>query len=110
MAKSAIDRFLPITITYDDFLAYTSICACHYCGSPIKWSKDTKRGNSKAANLDRKNNELGYTTENIVVACVICNRIKNKYLTYDDMMLMSPILRRIIPGKHSHGKSTSKNY
>jgi 5-methylcytosine-specific restriction endonuclease McrA len=109
LAKTALNRSLLFALTYEDFLEYILTTECHYCGSLIRWSKYTGSGKSQAANLDRKDNTLGYTRENSVVACVICNRIKNKYLTYQDMMLLSPMLRRIIPGKHQHAKSATAN-
>jgi DNA-directed RNA polymerase subunit RPC12/RpoP len=107
--KSASNRKLPCTLTYESFLKFTDVYKCHYCGSPILWSEYAGKGKSQAYNLDRKDNELGYTEDNVVVSCAICAWIKNRFLTYQDMMLLSPILKRIIPGKSRNAKSATAN-
>ncbi len=58
---------------------------CHYCGEPPSnvYKKIFYSG------IDRKDNRLGYTTENVVSCCKFCNRLKGtlhhdvfiKYLT-----------------------------
>lgn len=102
-------RDVEVDLTYEEFLQFTRVSECHYCGSAISWTKHNmgKTGNGRT-NLDRKNNEEGYSTENCVVACIVCNRIKNNYLSYEDMMRLSPILRQILPSKNwveTHKKS-----
>jgi 5-methylcytosine-specific restriction endonuclease McrA len=93
-------RGLTVMLTYEEFLEFTQIAECHYCGSTILWTDHNQgRGNART-NLDRKNNALGYSKENCVVACIVCNRIKNNYLSYEDMMELSPVLRRILPQKN----------
>ncbi len=49
---------------------------CDYCGEPL---------NESGHGLDRKNSLGGYTEDNVVPCCVICNRVKNRYLTYEEM-------------------------
>lgn len=73
-----------ITITYEDFLKYTKIKNCYYCNNDIKWnpySRDIKTGEyvSRSYNLDRKDNNKGYTKENCVVCCWVCNELKGTY-------------------------------
>jgi len=36
--------------------------------------------------IDRKDNALGYTPENVVSACFICNRIKSNFFIYEEML------------------------
>lgn len=56
---------------------------CQYCGiesSNIKTTKNTLKGNITLSynGIDRKNNDLGYTTDNCVTACRICNQAKHQ--------------------------------
>lgn len=53
---------------------------CHYCGSPpSQVCKDRHRieGNITYNGIDRVDNTKGYTTENSVPCCYICNRAKD---------------------------------
>jgi hypothetical protein len=59
---------------------------CHYCEGPL---------NATAMGLDAKNNLLGHTCYNVVPCCRVCNRKKCNDWSYEDMMLLSPILREI---------------
>ncbi len=61
-----------------DFQTYSDLIKnpCWYCGEPL---------NESGHGLDKKDPKSGYTTENVVPCCVICNRIKNKYLTHEEM-------------------------
>lgn len=81
-------RGLDCSITYEQFLLFTAVPSCHYCGDPVEW-KPFRSGHGY--NLDRKYNWLGYSEDNTVVCCAYCNRTKAE-LTYEQMMLLSPIL------------------
>jgi hypothetical protein len=101
LIHSSKKRGVECTLTYGEFLEFTKQKACHYCGSAITWSPHNTgwvNGSAKC-NLDRKDNSNGYVKENLVVACIICNRMKNSYLSYEDMMELSPVLRRLLPQK-----------
>lgn len=55
---------------------------CHYCGSPpanVQGNGSYGRLNGEWAynGIDRKNNNLGYVSRNVVPACASCNRAKN---------------------------------
>lgn len=84
-----------LSLTFEEFQEFVSIPECHYCGEPIVWNEYSSDSCSRAINLDRKDSQLGYEKSNLVVACVICNRIKNSYLSYEEMLLLSPVLRQI---------------
>lgn len=60
---------------------------CHYCGSVL-----APTGHS----LDRMNNDLPHAANNVVPCCKDCNWTKNHHLSYDEMMLLSPVLHIII--------------
>jgi hypothetical protein len=61
-----------------DLPAYSNLIKnpCWYCGGLL---------NESGHGLDKKIPKSGYTLQNVVPCCVICNRIKNKYLTHEEM-------------------------
>lgn len=63
---------------------------CHYCGCSPRNTTDTlgqktMNGHINYNGLDRVNNNLGYTLDNIVTCCEICNKAKRD-LTYTEFM------------------------
>lgn len=52
---------------------------CDYCNDPLP---------TASSGLDRKNNDLSYTLQNVVPCCYRCNTMKGKYLTYEEMKLI----------------------
>lgn len=82
-------RGLENTITYEQFLEFTKIGNCTYCNAEIPWrAYSILRGDylSRAYFLDRKDNSSGYSKENCVVCCTVCNKIKGSYLTHEEML------------------------
>lgn len=72
------------TFSFNEFLEFIKITNCHYCGDEIKWwPHRAPKGNGHPYNLDRKNNEMGYTIENCVVCCPRCNKMKHN-LSYKE--------------------------
>jgi hypothetical protein len=67
--KSAIGRNYIIELQFEDFQELVKQ-KCHYCDY-IK--------NGEANGVDRVDNSKGYTKENCVACCEICNRIKHVY-------------------------------
>src|SRR5271166_3168320 len=59
-------------LTYEDFLAFSKVPDCHYCGTALAW--EPYLGNPRS-NLDRKDNARGYSTDNCVPCCRSCNTI-----------------------------------
>lgn len=83
-----------ISLTFEDFVSFTTTKECHYCGNPILWQKVSDQ-KTQRHNLDRKNNSLGYTLDNCVVCCYDCNVTKGDRFTYEEFMLLAPILQAI---------------
>lgn len=50
---------------------------CTYCGGGL---------NDTGSGLDRMDNALGYTFNNVTPCCFQCNRIKCEFLTHDEML------------------------
>jgi hypothetical protein len=77
-------------ISYEQFLFLTQIGVCHYCGKAnIDW-----HSRSQKSNLDRKDNTKGYTFENVVVCCGLCNFMKREWLSYEEFKIIALLLRR----------------
>jgi hypothetical protein len=57
---------------------------CAYCDGPLP---ETGGG------LDRKENQIGYTTANACPCCVECNRIKSDRYTADQMTVIGALLK-----------------
>jgi hypothetical protein len=85
-----------VSLTYEDFLKFTTTKTCHYCNTPITWQMySPPKGTSYSYHLDRKDNNIGYTKENCVVCCSLCNVIKGKTLTYEEMQLLGTSVSQI---------------
>ena len=64
-------------LTYEEFVEFTKVKECHYCGSRVYWAEYSIHVNGNSYNLDRKDNRLGYTKDNCLVCCATCNRMKS---------------------------------
>jgi hypothetical protein len=77
------NRKIPLDLTYDQYLEFTKINECHYCGGDILWvPHHTTKANSSAVNLDRIDSTRGYSLDNCDVCCYTCNVMKNS-MPYD---------------------------
>ena len=87
--KSRTNGFSDV-MSFEEFLEFTKITQCHYCNESITWHKHRtyKNPNILKYHLDRKDNLVGYTKENCVVCCTLCNFVKGKQLTYDEMLIV----------------------
>jgi 5-methylcytosine-specific restriction endonuclease McrA len=75
---------------------------CHYCGIeeedfPKIWGDKfyggIKRG--QILEIDRKDNNRGYSLENSVLACALCNMAKSDKFTYDEFKNVGDVIRKI---------------
>lgn len=83
-------------ISYEDFLTFTTTKTCHYCGTSIPWKPHgTYKNKGGGYYLDRKNNSDGYSKDNCVVCCSLCNHVKGNLFTYDEMVKMGNTIREI---------------
>lgn len=89
--RHAIDRSLVFEITLEEFEVITQR-DCYYCGvAPIQISKSANNrlvekglaskdtGNYIYNGIDRLDNKRGYTIDNIVSCCKMCNHAKKTY-------------------------------
>lgn len=64
-------------VSKEQFEVFLSL-PCFYCNGSL---------NDTGCGVDRKNSDLGYTVENLVPCCGICNKIKSNLLTCEEMMV-----------------------
>jgi hypothetical protein len=79
-------------LTYEDYLKFVGE-NCHYCEKILPWQPFGE--NNPGFWLDRKNSTLGHTNGNLVTCCGNCNFTKTNRFTYDEFMLLAPVLKQI---------------
>lgn len=86
LKRTARDRGLPVEINYEEYCQLIVKGVCHYCYCPL---------NETGYGLDRKNNLLGYTRDNLVPCCDRCNTCFMHYFTYPEKLLLAETIRQI---------------
>jgi len=71
-------------LSRDQFLDITQK-PCHYCGAAPHKRNRKSYGEFVYTGIDRKNNEDGYTLENSLPCCEVCNYAKRD-MDYDDFL------------------------
>lgn len=84
--QGAEERNKEFSLTYQHSVILF-VSNCHYCGSPPSQSlKYTRNGKSFLYNgIDRIDSSMGYTMENSVACCWICNRAKHS-MSYEKFL------------------------
>lgn len=90
---NAIRRKISFKLSYKKFERWynNQDQKCEYCNRII-----LKIPNIKRLTIDRTNNNKGYTLNNIVLACNICNKVKSNIFNYNQMKILGKIIRKII--------------
>lgn len=75
--KSAKQRDIEFNLSFDEFLNII-VKPCIYCGDFLsnKLSKPSMNGYFEYTGIDRYENSIGYTKDNSVPCCRVCNRVK----------------------------------
>ncbi len=91
--------------TYEEFLIFTEIKECHYCGNHLTWLEYRDRGyrGVRGYNLDRKDSSLGYISSNLVPCCKRCNLSKADRFTYEEWVEIGKTIRKIREGRLAVG-------
>jgi len=85
LKNNAKKRGYEVALTFEEFAEVRSSLLCHYCGHELP---------ATGGGLDRKNNSRGYLKDNVVPCCDGCNRIKGKYLSYFEMLVIMSMRRQ----------------
>jgi hypothetical protein len=80
-------------LKFDDFLNFTTVENCHYCTTQVSWTRFNVTRHGAKFNLDRKNNDEGYSLENCVVCCRRCNIGKSNKFSYEEWYGMTKYFR-----------------
>lgn len=83
------------TLPYETFVEIAEKRECHYCWVPLTFSKYATGKNGSRYQLDRKDNALGYTQENVVAACKRCNYGKSDDFSYEEWYGMNAYQRNL---------------
>lgn len=75
--RQAISRGKIWELSLDDFCRFLKT-PCHYCSNQL----GSKDGYSSC--LDRIDNNVGYTVDNVVPCCYICNTMRNEFLSVEE--------------------------
>lgn len=88
------DLFFDLTKEYFYFLLKD---ICHYCGArPNNKSKNEYSGKIFTYNgVDRIDNTKGYTTDNVVTCCKVCNVMKNNLPHKEFIEQITKIIRKL---------------
>ena len=93
--ETARDKGHDFDLTYEEFLIFTRTTECHYCLGVVPWMPHGHGQIGRTRyNLDRKDNDKGYSFLNCVVCCKRCNRGKSDLFTYEEWWKMTETLRR----------------
>jgi len=84
--KRATQKGIDFKLTYNQFSNLLDL-ECYYCGASPKNSL-VQHGKQLEVyqGIDRKDNTIGYTPDNVVPCCIVCNKMK-KVLSHDDFLL-----------------------
>ena len=96
--KNHRNKKVEFNISFEDFKKIIENNFCHYCSKELHYNKHSRQWGknlSRAHQLDRKNNSKGYILNNVVPCCWTCNRLKSNEFTYEEFLLLSPILKQI---------------
>jgi 5-methylcytosine-specific restriction endonuclease McrA len=105
--KSHKKKDKDLNLSFEEFLEIIKNPECHYCGTPLEYEKYSRywgKVHSRAHQLDRKDNNIGYDKDNLVTCCWECNRLKSDRFTYNEFIQLSPTLKKIMNERDEKNK------
>lgn len=85
---------LEVTLSFSEYKRM-KLGACYYCGvenSLLHFYAEHTGVRTPWMSIDRKDNAAGYTPENSVGACFLCNKIKGSFFTSEEMLLIGRLI------------------
>lgn len=83
----------PVLLSYEEYLLFTKIKECHYCGAILFWMEYRQKGKGCGSNLDRKDSAKPYEVNNLVACCPRCNYAKNTFFIYEEWVKIGNLIR-----------------
>jgi ribosomal protein L24E len=81
---AAKQRSIKVSLIFEDYLKLVESNQCHYCGGDLP---------PTGSGIDRKVSSDGYTLENCVPCCKVCNLIRgHDNISFEEMEFIIPIL------------------
>jgi hypothetical protein len=99
LVSSAKIRHIELFMTEKDFINWynSQEQKCYYCSRNLKQiQQDNHYHRTNKLTIDRKNNDKGYTLDNIVLACWICNNVKSNLFNEIEMLIIGNTLKNIL--------------
>ena len=81
--RRAKEKGLAFELTVDDYWSIKSAPECHYCKASVP----------DEMTIDRRDNSLGYTRNNVVPACALCNDIKANIFDEAEMLEIGKVVK-----------------
>jgi hypothetical protein len=104
-AYSAVKRKIEWKLNLEQFEEVVTQ-NCSYCQAPPRqYARKKRKGKGRALKIirngvDRINNQLGYTLDNVTACCPTCNRMKGTMHIIDfaqQIVKMSEVLKKVLP-------------
>lgn len=98
--NSAKSRGIAFLLTLEQYVELRNSGKCEFCGGCLpSWG-----------GLDRKDNSMGYTVDNCVPCCFVCNVAKNDHFTYEEMITeIGPAIRRCRMAREAKSIDAAQN-
>lgn len=85
LIKTAKQRGIQVGLTFNEFET-VSTGECHYCSTEFL---------TRGSGLDRINNNLGYTIDNVLRCCTSCNKFKCNYVSVEEFKVLVEKLQEL---------------
>lgn len=86
LKRGAKLRGLSVELSFKDYLEIIKDGTCHYCSAALP---------EFGGGVDRKDSDFGYAPNNSVPCCSECNSVKSDYLSYNEMVEVAKLLKKL---------------
>lgn len=96
--SKAKKRHIIFTLNKEEFINWFNKQekVCVYCERTEKEAIKDKNRHCNRLTIDRKDNQKGYSSNNIVLCCHRCNTIKSNEFSYEQMLRVGEIIKKKI--------------
>lgn len=80
------------TMTFDQYISLVSNASCIYCAGTLP---------EQGVGLDRIDNALGYTFDNSVPCCTLCNLARGDRFTHAEFKIVAAGIRQVLANRRT---------